>query len=285
MVGSPWDQRTFEQSVTRLQLGGAHSFVSAAKRPVQEREWEMLSVLQEHGIHCAAMCTSLNYPRETRLLWPGRNEEKGFHTFFDVEDLKNLLSTRAAWDLESFWDAAEEDMPNRLRPWNEYKKRLPSGRRTIQVVRKHEEEGQSQLAVDAVDERLADDLHRCYRAVLFFLKGRLFDEWGRPERALSNYDAAIAADRHHYAARENAAFLATAVDKEDATRRYRELANMCPANGPVLANLAKLLEEQDKLQQAHRYLFRAAHCDPDFRPLLTEREGKMSSKGVVRDLS
>lgn len=260
LSGSPYDERTFRHSIAELQLRGVVNY-AGSNCPVQEREWEIQRLLADHNILCGSLCAIKNFPKECRLTQPGRREDTKFLAFYHIDDVRALLVQRESWTVESFWDACEHDKTH-WRPDREAKEVRHGDLTTAKAATKAFQEGDVVKAHQIIDQRLGEHLHRSYRSDLLFLKGRFLDEANEPDEALAYFDQALEADRHHYAARENAAFLAGQTDVQSGIRRFDELSKMAPTNSAALSNLGELHHKAGQLQEAYRALFRAYKTRP-----------------------
>lgn len=118
--------------------------------------------------------------------------------------------------------------------------------------------GQHQAALRVLDTAHAESPTD---AELWYLRGRLLDDQGRPGLACGAYRRAIELDPDHRLAWDNLAFLEGRLDPDAGIIRHEQLLDRFGDDATLRHNLACLLRDQGQLDQAFANFQRALALD------------------------
>ena len=135
--------------------------------------------------------------------------------------------------------------------------------RTDEAITLHQL-GQHQAALRVLDTAHAESPHD---AELWYLRGRLLDDQGRPGLAAGAYRRAIDLDPNHRLAWNNLAWLEGRQDPQQGITRYKRLLQRFGDHPTPWHNLACLLRDQGHLELALHGFTRALALDGSRAPM------------------
>jgi Flp pilus assembly protein TadD len=124
--------------------------------------------------------------------------------------------------------------------------------------------GQHQAALRVLDAAHAE---APTDAELWYLRGRLLDDQGRPGLACGAYRRAIELDPDHRLAWDNLAFLEGRLDPDAGIARHQQLLHRFGDDATIRHNLACLLRDQGRLDEAFAAFQRALALDASKAPM------------------